>query len=303
MLECCIRLGGTLQSVTDAFPEKGMSGSNLQESHHNETVGILKQLMEESRVDMQTLQMLEDELFKGEDAQFVKMKGLITRLIIRLRAEMSHISDYKKENPEVDDTSSSTMFTSPGVIDEAGFLVKEHGDGSCKIADTLEGMHNPKGTNIHEDTLEEPKTDTTKGPNNVDRKELNYQDCKTRVHINEQSPDIAEDVANGVHVDKGDFDDLVVQVPQVQIVEKTVEIPQVQTVEEITGQETSSLRQSAGMRNSSGTTCQVESQRVENVFNWGHSFGTHQANTALLNMTPKALTLSIVTKTAHVPPR
>ena len=163
--------------------------------------------------------------------------------------------DEVKENPEVDDMSSSTMFTSPGVIDEAGFVsMKLTLDESrnmetdrAKLRDTLEGMHNPKGINIHEDTLEEPKTDTTKGPNNVDSKELNYQDCKTRVHINEQSPDIAEDVANGVHVDKGDFDDLVVQVPQVQIVEKTVEISRVQTVEKITGEETSSLRQSAGM--------------------------------------------------------
>ena len=68
MLECCIRLDGTLQSVTSALPEKGMSGSDLRESHQNETVGILKQLMEESRVDLQTLEMLEDELFKGEAA-------------------------------------------------------------------------------------------------------------------------------------------------------------------------------------------------------------------------------------------
>ena len=50
-----------------------------------------------------------------------------------------------------------------------------------------------------------------------------------------------------MHVDKGDFDGLVVQVPQTQIVEKTVEIPQLQTVEKIAGEETSSLRQSAGM--------------------------------------------------------
>ena len=43
------------------------------------------------------------------------------------------------------------------------------------------------------------------------------------------------------------IDDLVVQVPQTQIVEKTVEIPQLQIVEKIAGEETSSLRQSAGM--------------------------------------------------------
>ena len=83
MLECCIRLSGTLQSVTGVFPDKGMSGSDLRESHHSENVGILKQLMDESRVDLQTLEMLESELFKAEDAQFLKLKGLITRLIIR----------------------------------------------------------------------------------------------------------------------------------------------------------------------------------------------------------------------------
>ena len=61
----------------------------------------------------------------------MKMKGLITRLSIRLRSEVNCISDYneetsqideKKENPEVDNMSSPTMFTSPGVIDEAGFV-------------------------------------------------------------------------------------------------------------------------------------------------------------------------------------
>ena len=80
----------------------------------------------------------------------------------------------------------------------------------AKLQDTLEGMYDQKGINIHEDTLEKPKTDTAKGPNSIDSKGLNYQDCKTRVHINKQSPDIAEDVADGVHVDKGDFDNLVV---------------------------------------------------------------------------------------------
>ena len=81
-----------------------------------ETVGILKQLIEKPRVELQTLERLEDELFKGEDAQFVKMKGLITHLIIRLRAEVNCISEYNEEtseNPEIDNMSSSTMFTSP----------------------------------------------------------------------------------------------------------------------------------------------------------------------------------------------
>ena len=258
MLECCIGLSGTLQNVTGALPEKGMSDSDLRELQHNETVDILKQLIEKSRVELQTLERLEDELFRGEDAQFVKMKGLITHLIIRLKAEVNCISEYNEEtseNPEIDNMSSSTMFTSPGVIDEAGFVSmmltldesKNMETDRAKLRDTLEGMHDPKGINIHEDTLEEPKTDTTKGPNNVDSKGLNCQNCKKRTYINKQSPDLTEDATDGVHVNKGDFDDLVVQVPQVQVVEKTVDIPQMQTVEKIAGKETSNLRQSAGM--------------------------------------------------------
>ena len=73
-----------------------------------------------------------------------------------------------------------------------------------------------KGINIHEDTLEEPKIDTTKGPNNVDSKGLNCQNCKKGTYINKQSLDLTEDATDGVHVNKGDFDDHVVQVPQVQ---------------------------------------------------------------------------------------
>ena len=90
-------------------------------------------------------------------------------------------------------------------------------------------------------------TDVAKGPNSVDSKGLNCQNCKKRTYINKQSPDLREDATDGVHVNKGDFDDLVVQVPQVQIVEKTVEIPQMLAVEEIAGKETSNLRRSAGM--------------------------------------------------------
>ena len=66
--------------------------------------------------------------------------------------------------------------------------VKEHGDGSCKIAGHIRRLFDPKSVNIHEDTSEEPKTDAAKGPNSADSK--GFQDCKTRVHINKQSPDI-----------------------------------------------------------------------------------------------------------------
>ena len=60
---------------------ESMSDGDHRGSHHSEIVGILKQLMDESRVDLQTLEKLESELFKSEGAQFVELKGLITRLI------------------------------------------------------------------------------------------------------------------------------------------------------------------------------------------------------------------------------
>ena len=71
MLERCTGLSGAVQNVTGALPEKGMSDSDLQESQRNETVDVMKQLIEKSRVELQTLERLEDELFKGKDAHFV----------------------------------------------------------------------------------------------------------------------------------------------------------------------------------------------------------------------------------------
>ena len=77
-------------------------------SQNNKIVDILYQLMDETKIDLQTLEKMESELFKAEGAQFVELKGLITRLINRLETEMSHISycneetsmiDEKKENP------------------------------------------------------------------------------------------------------------------------------------------------------------------------------------------------------------
>ena len=191
MMERCTRLIGTLQGVAGVSSERGISDSQkmsdsdcssvrflLNEgmsdgdhrgSHHSEIVGILKQLMDETRVDLQTLEKIEFELFKAEGAQFVELKGLITRLINRLETEMSHISNYneetsmiheKKENPEVDVVSSSTMFTSPEVIDEAGLVSvrltleesKNMETDRTKLQDTLEGMYDPDGISIHEDT-------------------------------------------------------------------------------------------------------------------------------------------------------
>ena len=55
MLERCMGLIGALQNVTGALPGKGMSNSDLQESQRNETVDMMKQLIEKSRVELQTL--------------------------------------------------------------------------------------------------------------------------------------------------------------------------------------------------------------------------------------------------------
>ena len=149
-MERCMRLIGTLQVVAGVSSERGVSDSEKMSdsdcssvrflliegmsdgshcgSQNNKIIDILKRLVDETRVDLQTLEKLESELFRAEGAQFVKLKGLITRLINRLETEMSHISncnedtsmtDEKKEDPGADVMSSSTMFTSPEVIDEA----------------------------------------------------------------------------------------------------------------------------------------------------------------------------------------
>ena len=139
-------------------------------------------------------------------------------------------------------------------------------------------------------------TDVAKGPNSVDSKGLNCHDCKTRVHINKQNPDIMKDVADGVHVDKGDLDDIsavpqsqismiqtVQEISQLQCIDKViddlvVQVPQTQVVRllrkslERRLQVFDNLRVCCRLvRSSLRMTCQVESQRVVNIFNLVHS--------------------------------
>ena len=129
--------------------------------------------------------------------------------------------------------------------------------------------------------------DVAKDPNSVDSKGSNCHDCKARVHINKQNLDIADDVADDVRVGKDDVDDvsvvpqrqisvvqtvqeisqlqcidkvigdLVVQVPRMQVVEKTVDIPQLQTVEKTAEAETSNFQQFEG-------TPQAREKQLEN---------------------------------------
>ena len=208
-MERCMRLIGTLQGVAGVSSERGVSDSeNMSDSDcssvrfllhegmsdgdhcgskNNKIVDILKQLMDETRVDLQTLEKMESELFEAEGVQFVELKGLITRLINRLETEMSHISygneetsmiDEKKENPEADVMSSTTMFTSPEVIDEAELKNVEANRTAMQA--TLVGKYQLDGVN----TLEE----------------MNVND---QMNIDKQNPDIAGEI----HINKSDLDD------------------------------------------------------------------------------------------------
>ena len=161
---------------------EGMSDGDHRGSQNNKIVDILKQLMDETRVDLQTLEKMESELFKAEGAQFVELKGLITRLINRLETEMSHISycneetsliDEKKENAEADVMSSSAMFTSPEVIHEAE--LKNVETNRTAMQDTLL---------VRTNSLEK----------------MNVND---QMNTDKQNPDIAGEI----HINKSDLDD------------------------------------------------------------------------------------------------
>ena len=112
-------------------------------------------------------------------------------------------------------------------------------------------MYDLDGIDINEGTLEELETshhktkdtvndqkitdkmncytDVAKDPNSVDSKGSNCHDCKARVHINKQNPDIADDVADGVRVGKDDLDDVsVVPQRQISVVQTVQEISQLQ---------------------------------------------------------------------------
>ena len=153
--------GSDCSSVPSPLNE-GMSDGGRCGPQNSEIVSILKQLMDETRVDLQTLEKMESELFNAERAPFVKLKCLITRLIDRLETEMSHVSycneetsmaAEKKENLEADVmVSSSAMFTSTEVIDEAE--LKNVETNRTAMQDTLVGMYKLDGIN----TLEEIST-------------------------------------------------------------------------------------------------------------------------------------------------
>ena len=108
------KVSGSDRSSVPSFLSGGTSDGGRYGPQRGEIVGILKQLMDETTVDMQTLEKeeldqktnhrslvkaktgetlavevekMESELFEAERAPFVKVKGLITRLINRLQTE------------------------------------------------------------------------------------------------------------------------------------------------------------------------------------------------------------------------
>ena len=127
-----------------SFLSGGTSDGGRYGPQTEEIFGILKQLMDETNVDLQTLEKeeleqktnhrtlvkaktgeisvlaetieekgirvetlvvevekMKSELFEAERAPFVKVKGLITRLINRLQTEMSHVSYCDEETSMV----------------------------------------------------------------------------------------------------------------------------------------------------------------------------------------------------------
>ena len=142
------KVSGSDRSSIPSFLSGGTSDGGRYGPQSGEIVDILKQLMDETSVDLQILEKeeldqktnhrslvkaktgetlaveiekMESELFEAERAPFVKVKGLITRLINRLQTEMSHVSycdeetsmaAEKKEDLEADiEKHSSTLET------------------------------------------------------------------------------------------------------------------------------------------------------------------------------------------------
>ena len=118
------KVSGSDSSSIPSFFSGGTSDGGRYGPQSGEIVGILKQLMDETSVDLQTLkkkeldqktnhrsvvtaktretlsvevEMMESKLFEAERAPFVKVKGLITRLINRLQTEISHVSYCDEE--------------------------------------------------------------------------------------------------------------------------------------------------------------------------------------------------------------
>ena len=143
------KVSGSDRSSIPSFLSGGTSDGGRYGPQSGEIVGILKQLMDETSVDLQTLEeeeldqktnhgslvkaktgetlaveveKMESEPFEAKRAPFVKVKGLITRLINRLQTEMSHVSHETLMAAEKEDLDADTAKHSSTLVSRSATL-------------------------------------------------------------------------------------------------------------------------------------------------------------------------------------
>ena len=145
------KVSGSDRSSVPSFLSGGTSDGGRYGPQSGEIVGILKHLIYDTSVDLQTLE--KEELDQKTDhrslvkaktgetlaAPFVKVKGLITRLINKLQTEMSHVSycdeetsmaAEKKEDLE-DDTAKHSSTLETAVPSSTESVNEGHPDKIC----------------------------------------------------------------------------------------------------------------------------------------------------------------------------
>ena len=169
------------------------------------------------------VEKMKSELFEAERAPFVKVKGLITRLINRLQTEISHVSYCDEETSmaaekEEADPESANEGHPDKICDQISDVVLDACltcDTRCKVAcetcmkDNMfmvAGGITVVGEFVHETVVRGVAQiigidSFIDDSSRVDNKGLHYQDCEVLFHVNKQEADIAE----GLHVDRDDL--------------------------------------------------------------------------------------------------
>ena len=184
------KVSGSDRSSIPSFLSGGTSDGGRYGPQSGEIVDILKQLMDETSVDLQTLkkeeldqktnhrsllkaktretvavevEKMESELFEARRSPFVKVKGLITRLINRLQTEMSHVSfcdeetsmAAEKEDLDTDIAKhSSTLVSRSTALDgEISTLQSELSALSNRQTDTMQTVARGVVSNIRFDSF------------------------------------------------------------------------------------------------------------------------------------------------------
>ena len=130
----------------------------------------------------------------------MELKGLITRLINRLETEMSHVSccneeksrtDEKMEDLGADVMRSSTMFTSPEVIDDAE--LKNVETNRTAMQDTLEEM------NVNDQMNTDKQSPDIAGEVDINKGDLD-DNAGDQIIMSEYASDEIEDALPLVHL-------------------------------------------------------------------------------------------------------